>query len=371
MGTYRELIQDLLSKANIQVNGSRPWDIQVRDERFYARVLKNGSRGLGESYMDGWWDCSRLDEFICRLLQSRLDKKTGEDLKNIFYSFYAKLFPSAITRPCNIIARRHYDRGNDLFLSFLDPYNQYSCAYYQETDDLEEAQLKKLDLICRKINLQPQDHVLDIGCGWGGLARYAAEKYGCRVTAVNISNEQVCYARESCVNLPVDIIRQDYRKIRGTFDKIVSIGMFEHVGPKNYRTFMRVAYRCLKEDGIFLLQTIGSNDSRMNYDPWVNRYIFPNGILPSLAQISSAVEGLFVIEDLHNLASHYEKTLLAWNERFQRAWLSLAGTYDETFKRMWEYYLLSCAGAFRARSIQLWQIALTKGLDKPDLCRCT
>jgi len=371
MATHRELIKDLLSEVDIQVNGSRPWDIQIRDERFYPRVLKNGSNGLGESYMEGWWDCSRLDEFICRVLRGRLDQKIGENLKNLFYYLYARLFnPQSLAR-ARIIAQRHYNLGNDLFLSFLDSYNQYSCGYYSEAADLEEAQKKKLDLICRKIKLQPQDHVLDIGCGWGGLARYLAEKYGCKVTAVNISDEQACYARESCKHLPVNVILQDYRKIQGTFDKIVSVGMFEHVGPKNYRTFMEVVCRCLKEDGIFLLQTIGGNDSRFFCDPWINRYIFPNGTLPSLAQIGKAVEGLFVIEDIHNLASHYEKTLLAWNERFQKAWPALAGTYDEMFKRMWEYYLLSCAGAFRARSVQLWQIVLTKGLEKPDLCRCT
>jgi len=371
MGTHRELIKDLLSKADIQVNGPRLWDIQVRDERFYPRVLKNGSRGLGESYMAGWWDCSRLDEFFCRLLRGRVDKKIGENLKSLFYYLYARLFNPQSPARAHIIAQQHYDLGNDLFLSFLDPYNQYSCAYYSETADLEEAQQKKLDLICRKINLQPQDQVLDIGCGWGGLARYAAEKYGCTVTAVNISDEQIDYARKSCGHLPVNIIRQDYRKIRGTFDKIVSVGMFEHVGPKNYRTFMQAVHRCLIEEGIFLLQTIGGNHSRFNCDPWVNRYIFPNGTLPSLAQIGRAAEGLFVIEDVHNLGSHYEKTLLAWNERFQQAWPGLSGKYDETFKKMWEYYLLSCAGAFRARSIQLWQIVLTRGLENPDLCRCT
>ena len=371
MATHKELIRDLLSQADIQVNGFRLWDIQVRDERFYIRVLKKGSRGLGESYMEGWWDCKRLDEFICRLLRARLDKKIGENLKNLFYYVYARLFNMQSPARAGIIAQRHYDLGNELFHSFLDPYHQYSCGYYSEAAGLEEAQQNKLDLICRKINLQPQDQVLDIGCGWGGLARYVSEKYGCKVTAVNISDEQVCYARESCSHLPVNVILQDYRKIRGSFDKIVSVGMFEHVGPKNYRTFMDVVSRCLAEDGIFLLQTIGSNSSQVNNDPWINRYIFPNGALPSLAQIGRAIEGLFVVEDIHNLAAHYEKTLLAWNERFQRAWPTLAGTYDETFKRMWEYYLLSCAGAFRARSVQLWQIVLTKGLEKPDLCRCT
>ena len=371
MDTPRELVKNMLAAADIELNGPRPWDIQVRDEQFYPRVLKSGSRGLGEAYMEGCWDCARLDEFICRVLRGSLEEKIGGNLKSFLFYLYVTLFNPQSPARAHIIAHRHYDLGNELFLSFLDSYNQYSCAYFQQTADLEEAQRKKLDLICRKIHLQQQDHVLDIGCGWGGFARYATENYGCEVTAVNISKEQVNYARESCGNLPVNIVQQDYRKIQGSFDKIVSIGMFEHVGPKNYRTFMQVVNRCLKGDGIFLLQTIGSNQSRINCDPWVNRYIFPNGVLPSIAKIGRCAEGLFVIEDVHNLGPHYEKTLLAWNDRFQKAWPALSDKYDETFKKMWEYYLLSFAGAFRARSIQLWQVVFTKGQANPDLCRCT
>jgi cyclopropane-fatty-acyl-phospholipid synthase len=253
-------------------------------------------------------------------------------------------------------------------LSFLDPYNQYSCAYFQGTDDLTESQRKKLDLICRKIHLQRGDHVLDIGCGWGGFARYAAEHYDCTVTAVNISEEQIRFAREYCKNLPVTVLQEDYRRIRGRFDKIVSIGMFEHVGRKNYEAFMEVVHRCLEDKGIFLLHTIGSNVSRFNCDPWINRYIFPNGMLPSITQISKAAENLFVIEDVHNLASHYKKTLMRWNDRFQEAWSGLSERYDRTFKRMWEYYLLSCAGAFCARHIQVWQIVMTKAGAVQPLC---
>jgi len=250
---------------------------------------------------------------------------------------------------------------------FLDSCNQYSCGYFEGTEDLEEAQLRKLDLICRKLDLRPGEHLLDIGCGWGGLARHA--DCGCSVTAVNISEEQIRHARESCKNLPVTVLSEDYRKIQGRYDKVVSVGMFEHVGRKNYRTFMRTVHRCLEDKGIFLLHTIGSNVSRIHCDRWIHRYIFPNGMLPSIAQISKAVEGLFVIEDVHNLGPHYEKTLLAWNERFQKAWSGLADRYDAVFKRMWEYYLLSCAGAFRARDIQVWQIVMTKTGRAQPLCR--
>jgi cyclopropane-fatty-acyl-phospholipid synthase len=360
MHKHGEVIGQWLAEVGVRINGPDLWDIQVRDDRFYTRVLKDGSLGLGEAYMAGWWDCARIDELICRLLKGNLDEKISGNLRTLLFCLSARLFNRQSPSRAGIITRRHYDLGNDLFLSFLDPYNQYSCAYFQETEDLAEAQKKKLDLICRKIHLRQEDHVLDVGCGWGGFARYAVEYYGCTVTAVNISEEQIRYAREFCKNLPVKILREDYRQIQGSFDKIVSVGMFEHVGQKNYRTFMKVAHRCLKEGGIFLLHTIGSNSSQVNCDPWVNRYIFPNGMLPSIAQIGRAAEGLLVIEDIHNLGPHYEKTLLHWNDRFQAAWRRLSGIYDQTFKRMWEYYLLTYAGAFRARSIQVWQIVMTK-----------
>ncbi len=370
MQKHRKMVERLLSEAGVRINGPDPWDIRVHDERFFTRALKDKSLGLGESYMAGWWDCARIDELICRLLKENLDEKISGNLRALLFFISARLFNRQSPSRAGIIARRHYDLGNDLFFSFLDPYNQYSCAYFHETEDLAEAQKKKLDLICRKIHLRQEDHVLDVGCGWGGFARYAADHYGCTVTAVNISEEQIRYARESCKSLPVKILREDYRQIQGSFDKIVSVGMFEHVGQKNYRTFMKVVRRCLKERGIFLLHTIGSNASRVNGDPWVNRYIFPNGMLPSIAQIGRAAEGLLVIEDIHNLGPHYEKTLLHWNDRFQAAWHRLSGRYDQTFKRMWEYYLLSYAGAFRARSIQVWQIVMTKvGTTGQPWCR--
>ena len=369
MDANRKLIERLLAETGVRINGPDPWDIQVRDERFYARVLTEKSLGLGESYMEGWWDCECIDECICRLLLGNIEEKIKGNVKTLLLYLSARAVNLQSPSRADIIARRHYDLDNDLFLSFLDPHNQYSCAYFQDTDDLTEAQQKKLDLICRKIDLQPGDHVLDIGCGWGGFAHYAAERYGCTVTAVNISEEQLRHACESCKDLPVKIMREDYRRIKGTFDKIVSVGMFEHVGEKNYRTFMNVACRCLKDAGVFLLHTIGGNVSRIHCDPWIDRYIFPNSMLPSIAQIGRAVEDLFVIEDIHNLAPHYEKTLLTWNDRFQKAWPRFAGKFDRTFKRMWEYYLLCCAGAFRARQIQVWQIVMTKTGARQPPCR--
>jgi len=361
------LIKNLLAAADITVSGPKPWDIQVHDDRFYERMLKDRNLGLGESYMEGWWDCEHVDEMICHLLRSGIEEKIRENLRYLVHFLPAILINLQSGSRTRMIARHHYDLDNDLFLSFLDPYNQYSCGYFEATDDLNEAQQKKLELICAKLNLEAADHILDIGCGWGGFARFAAEKIGCTITGVNISKEQLRYARKFCDGLPVQFEECDYRFLKGQFDKIVSVGMFEHVGCKNYHTFMKVAHGCLKDDGIFLLHTIGGNISRIRCDPWMTKYIFPNGMLPSIAQIGKAAEGLFVIEDWHNLGPHYAKTLMAWNQNFQQAWPELKKRYDAKFKRMWEYYFLSCAGAFRAREIQVWQIVMTKsGVGKPQ-----
>jgi len=350
---------ELLAQAGIRINGANPWDIRVHDTRWYTRVIRDKNLGLGESYMDGWWDCGQVDEMICRLLKTDLEDRVRGSLRYQLRLLPAVLFNLQSGARVRRIAKHHYDLGNDLFFSFLDPYNQYSCGHFQNTDDLNRAQLDKLDLICRKLNLGPPDHLLDIGCGWGGLAKYAAERAGCTVTGVNISSEQLEYARHFCRGLPVTFLDCDYRAITGRFDKIVSVGMFEHVGQKNYRIFMETIRRSLKEDGIFLLHTIGRNTSITGCDPWITKYIFPNGMLPSIAQIAKAAEGLFVIEDWHNLGPHYDRTLMAWNRNFQAAWPRLREKYDERFKRMWEYYLLSCAGAFRARSNQVWQVVMT------------
>ena len=368
MFRQRHVLERMLATAGITINGNSPWDLHVRDDRIFLRLLQNKSLGLGESYMEGWWDCRQLDEFVCKILKAGLDRKVKDSFKFLVPVLSAMLFNMQSKTRSRAVAEQHYDLDNELFISFLDPYNQYSCAYFDGTGNLNEAQLKKMDLICRKIHLSKDDNVLDIGCGWGGFAKYMAEYYGCKVTAINISEKQLSYAREFCKDLPVEILRCDYRDVQGSFNKIVSIGMFEHVGRKNYKTFMKIVHRCLEDDGIFLLHTIGGNESQVKVDPWINKYIFPNGMLPSISQISKAVEGLFVMEDLHNIGPHYEKTLMAWHENFQKAWTILKKRYDDKFKRMWDYYLLSFAGAFRARNIQIWQIVLTKyGTPQPSL----
>lgn len=236
----------------------------------------------------------------------------------------------------------------------------YTCGYWKNAKDLDEAQEAKLDLVCRKIGLASGQRVLDIGCGWGSFAKFAAENYGAQVVGITVSKEQVRLAQERCAGWPVEIRLQDYRAMRETFDRVISLGMFEHVGYKNYRTYFEVARRCLKEDGLFLLHTIGGNVSAKSTDPWIDKYIFPNSMIPSAAQIAKAAEGLFVMEDWHNFGADYDKTLLAWYQNVESHWLELSTRYDERFHRMWRYYLLSCAGSFRVRVNQLWQIVYSK-----------
>lgn len=245
----------------------------------------------------------------------------------------------------------------------LDPYMQYSCGYWKDATTLEAAQEAKLDMICRKLELKPGMTLLDIGCGWGGLSEFAARHYGVSVHGVTISAEQQKMAQERCKDLDVTILLQDYRDLNLSFDRIVSVGMFEHVGPKNYATYFDVVARNLKPDGLFLLHTIGSNHTDLNVDPWIDKYIFPNGCLPSVMHIAQTSEPHFVMEDWHNFGVDYDTTLMAWYERFLESWPQLESNYDERFKRMFTYYLNACAGAFRSRDIQLWQVVFSRGID--------
>ena len=236
---------------------------------------------------------------------------------------------------------------------------QYSCGYWKDAETLETAQEAKLDLICRKLALEPGMTLLDIGCGWGGMAEFAARRYGVSVVGITISKEQQQLASERCKGLDVDIRLQDYRDLRQQFDRVVSVGMFEHVGPRNYDTFFRIVKKVIAEDGLFLLHTIGSLQTNLHTNAWIEKYIFPNGCLPSMLQIAQSIEGLFVAEDWHNFGPDYDQTLMAWERRFRASWPALEENYSETFYRMFRYYLLSCAGGFRARGIQLWQILLS------------
>jgi cyclopropane-fatty-acyl-phospholipid synthase len=354
---YREKLGQLLSSADILIDGDRPWDIKVHNNNFFGRLLSGGSLAAGEAYIDGWWDSPALDQLFERILRSRINEKI-RSWTWIWDAFTAKLFN--FQKPSRAFQiGRHYDTGNNLFRVMLDKRMIYSCGYWEKAKTLDEAQEAKLDLVCRKLGLQPGMRLLDIGCGWGGTARFAAERYGVQVVGITVSEQQKNVAEETCTGLPVEIRLQDYRMLNERFDRILSIGMFEHVGYKNYRTFMQVVRRNLTEAGLFLLHTIGGNNSVTHLDPWIERYIFPNSMIPSAKQITTQMEGLFVLEDWHCFGSDYDRTLMQWYKNFEAGWEQLRTDYDERFFRLWKYYLLMCAGSFRARNNELWQLVLS------------
>jgi len=361
--SYERAVNELLAGADVKINGSRAWDIQVHDERFFQRALSQGTLGAGESYMDGWWDCEQLDEMLTRILRHDIDLHLHSP-RAVLLALTARLINMQSRRRAFRVGKQHYDLGDDLYERMLDPRMIYTCAWWDNMNSLDAAQEAKLDLVARKLGIQSGSRVLDIGCGWGGAAQFMAECYGATVTGVTVSRNQQQAAQRRCAGLPVEILFQDYRSMMGNFDAIYSLGMFEHVGVRNYRTYLEKVRELLRPDGLFLLHTIGSNLSSVTTDPWIEKYIFPNGQLPSLAQIASAAEGLWVIEDFHNLGVNYDRTLMAWSENFERHWLEIAPRYGERFHRMWHFWLMASAANFRARKTQLWQIVLSpKGVQ--------
>ena len=369
MQSMEDKLAEILALADIKVSGDRPWDIKINNDQFYNRIFSGGSLALGEGYMDGWWDAESVDQLICNVLKFDLESKV-EPYKMLALAIRAKFTNLQSLSRAFQVGDTHYNLGNRLFEIMLDKRMTYTCGYWKGVTDLDAAQEAKLDLICKKIQLREGQRVLDIGCGWGSFAKFAAENYGAHVTGITISTEQAEYAKESCKDLPVEIRVQDYRLVEDKFDHIVSVGMFEHVGNKNFRNYFEVANKCLKNDGLFLLHTIGGLVTKTTPDPWIHKYIFPNGQIPSMTEIAGACEKLFVIEDLHNFGTYYDKTLMTWFKNFDEGWPELEPDYGERFYRMWKYYLQSCAGAFRARDIQLWQLVLSKTGVKGVYDRC-
>ena len=360
MKDAKQTVTDILGLAHIELDGDRPCDLRVIDERFYTTVLAGGVVAFGESYMNGWWECERLDELIYLALLADLEHRI-KPLKVLLPVILSKFSNRQKRSKAFQIGEHHYDLGNELYTRMLDKRMVYTCGYWRGATDLDQAQEAKLDLVCRKMGLQPGMSVLDIGCGWGGFAKFAAEKYGTDVVGVTVSKEQIELGRKMCAGLTVDLRFQDYRDVQAQFDRIVSLGMFEHVGAKNYRTFMQVVDRCLNSDGLFLLHTIGANTAKEAIDAWTDKYIFPGGMLPTQQRITRATDGLFVMEDWHNFGVDYDPTLMAWMQNVDSHWLELEKVgYDRRFYRMWRYFLLSSAGAFRARRNQLWQIVYSK-----------
>src|SRR5437879_2228909 len=343
----RGLFAALLAPSGVTIDGDQPWDIRVHDERLFRRVATSGSLGFGEAYLDGWWDCERLDEFFARVLAAEVSERLWWNPASTTLRLAAWLVNRQSKARAFVVGRRHYDLGNDVFEATFDRRVTGSCAYWKNVSTIDEAQEAKLDLVCRKIGLKGGDTVLDIGCGWGAFMKFAAERYGARSVGITVSREQIKLASELCAGLPAEFRFMDYRDVTGKFDHVVSMEMFEQVGHKNLRRFFEIAHRSLKNGGLFLLHTIGTNESSTVIDPWLDTYIFPNGALPSIQQIARPIEGLFVMEDCHNSGADHDRTILAWFANFERSWPRLAAKYGDRFYRMWKYYWLSCAGGFR------------------------
>lgn len=363
-------VRDLFSLAGVTIGGDGPGDMKVLNREFYPRVLSQASTGLGESYMDGWWETPALEVLIEKLLRADLKNKIKGDWRLWVLPAQAMLFNLQSKARAYQVAEAHYDIGNELYTRMLDKRMVYTCGYWKNAKTLEEAQEHKLDLVCRKVGLKPGMTVLDLGCGWGGMAAFAAERYGCKVRGVSVSKEQVKWAKENWKHLDVDFTLGDYRDVSGTYDAVVSIGMAEHIGYKNHRTMMQVIHRSLKPHGVALVHTIANNVSRIHGIPFIEKYVFPNACAPSIAQLGKAMEGLLVLEDLQNIGPDYYHTLIAWWKNFDAAWPDLRGAkYDERFYKMWKFYLLGAAGASKARDGQLYHLVMTRtGREQPD-CR--
>jgi len=365
----RSLIRRLFEQAGVAVGGSQPWDIQVHRERFYRRVLR-GSLGLGESYMDGDWDVEALDALFRRIIRMDLAQSPLVSVNRVLLDLKSRLTNLQTRIGSRAIAEAHYDLDHRLYENFLGPWNQYTCCFFDRARTLEDAEVEKLEMVCNKLGLAEGDHVLDIGCGWGGFARYAAETRGCRVTGISISREQIAYAREYTAGLPVEIVECDYRDLPARygsahFDKAVIIGMIEHVGYKNYRGLFRIVRKLLRDEGLFLLHTIGNSRVTTVVDPWIEKYIFRNSMAPAMAQLAHSLEGLFVVQDWENYGHYYAPTLSHWQQRFEKNWPRIAAIdtprpFDERFRRMFNYYFLSCKAGFETEHIFLWHLVMSK-----------
>jgi len=369
MAVFQKKVTDLLSLAGVQVNGPNPYDIEVLDSRFYKRFLIDGRLGLGESYQDGWWECDRIDEMLHRIFSAeKLIVRHVKTATTLIEMAMGKVVPHGSRSRSHEIASFHYDLGNDFYSKILGKYPAYSCGYWADgAKTLEDAQVSKMDRICKKLHLEPGMSLLDIGCGWGAFAKYAAENYGVRVTGVSVSGEQIKYAIEACSEVDATFLKMDYRDIDGTYDRVASIGMFEHVGPSYYGTFFQKVYSCLKDGGLFLLHTLGFPTSNYS-NPWLQKYIFPGGFIPSLSHVAKACEGNFIPEHIENIGYGYSKTLQCWCDNLERNWGKIHAInptkYDDLFFRTWRYYLLATSAGFLVSKALVWHFVFSKnGVD--------
>jgi len=365
MGAHGQFLAELLKEADIHINGDRAGDISIYNNQLPERIFREGSLGIGESYMDKWWDSTKLDITLTKAHRADLDKKILKHWR-IWPVLFSTMIENIITNPQKKkafeIGKKHYDVGNELYSRMLDKRMVYSCGYWKSARTLDKAQEAKLELCCKKLGLKKGDKVLDIGCGWGSFLFYAEKRYKIKGVGLTVSKEQKKHC-DSIDRKNITVLLTDYRTMHEKFDHIISIGMFEHVGWKNYPSYMSVVDRCLKPGGKFLLHTIGQDKASISVNPWIHKYIFPHGHLPALRQIKNAAQGKLHIWDVHEIGKDYDPTLMSWFANFDKHWKEIRKKhpkYDEKFYRMWKFYLLSCAAGFRTEKLRVWQILLSK-----------
>ncbi len=367
MSLFEARVKSQLEPIGIQFSGDGDLAIRVKRPRFYKRAALQGSLGFGESYADGDWECDHLDKIVAHILRNSVGIGA---LPHLFLYLRSALFNMQTVVRAKRVAMQHYDITTNVFEWMLDPYLQYTCGYWPGANTLELAQTQKMDLVIKKLGLEAGDHLLDIGCGWGGLARYASERYGIKTYGLSISHSQLEYAAQLCEGLDCEFRYGDYRHLEEIypqqFDAISIIGVTEHIGYKNYRSLYQVMRDRLKEDGLVLQHCITDMKSKKHTEPFTDKYIFPGGVVPSVAQLSEAMDSSFVLEDLHNFGADYDLTLMAWHRNLSSVKSKIINQpgLDERFYRVWEYYLLSCAALFRVRKAQLMQWVLSpKGVE--------
>ncbi len=355
----RFLVERALRRADVRIDGDRPHDIRVLDPRFYGDVLRRGSLGFGECYVRRWWDADDVEELAFRLIRSGVYSLSSavpglpRDLRDMFANQQTR-------RLATRVADEHYSMGNDVFFAFLGGVRNYSCGIFDGDADLDAAQTRKLAKISSLLDLRPGERLLDVGGGWGELSRHAAAAHGCEVTHVNLSDEQIRHASALCTDLSVRVEKRDWRDVEGRFDKIAVIAMLTHVGPKNYRRFMQRMHDRLEPGGLMLIETVGTRHAAVRCEAWLDKYIFPGGVVPTRRQILGAADGLFDETRFESSGEHYVQTLRCWQENFERNWTDLSSRYDEERRRIFNYFFQSIGGAFRAGYVDHWHILLRR-----------
>ena len=347
--------------------------MKIHDKKLHYKLLLYPDLYFGEGYTDGniTFENGSISDFLDLALQNIGREKTNaiSDFINSIKGSYRYLTNFNFIKKSKMNVAHHYDISDELYFLFLDPLKQYSCAYFKnENESLEKAQKNKINHIIKKLNIKENSKVLDIGSGWGHLSMEIAKQAKCQVTGVTLSENQFKYssakAKELNLGNQVQFKLMDYREVKEKYDRIVSVGMFEHVGRKFYKTFFNKIFEIMKDDGIALLHTIGSVNSPRDPQPWITKYIFPGGYTPSLSEVASPIEksGL-ILSDMEVLRMHYAHTLRNWKERFTQNKDKVLKMFDERFFRMFEFYLSSCEMAFRHGDQVVYQLQLTKKLN--------